>query len=144
MPVKEALGLAEKDGLDLVEVAPNSKPPVCRIMDYGKFNYEQSKKNQAAKKKSHSVLQLKEVKMRSRTDVHDFDFKLRHVKRFLNDGHKVKISLVFRGREMAHVELGREKLDKIAEEIKDVGIIEQQSRMEGRNMTMVIAPVKSH
>jgi len=139
MPVKEALKIAEEQGLDLVEVAPNANPPVCRIMNYGKYKYQQSKRSQEARKHQ-TVIHVKEVKVRPHTEEHDFQFKLRHVKRFLGEGHKVKISMLFRGREIVHPEFGREMFNRIIEENKDSVVIEQPPRMEGRNMVMILAP----
>jgi translation initiation factor IF-3 len=141
MSVREALAAAEAEGLDLVEISPQAKPPVCRIMDYGKFKYQQSKKAHEAKKKQ-TIVQVKEVKMGPKTEEHDFQFKFKHVLRFLEDGNKAKVSILFRGREMAHTELGRVLLDRMAEMVKDVGVIEQAPKLEGRNMTMIIAPKK--
>ena len=141
MPPQQALKLAEEEGLDLVEVAPQARPPVCRIMDYGKFKYQQRKKAQETRKKrSYSVVTLKEIKLRPRTDEHDLFFKIRNLKKFLANRNKIKISLQFRGREMAHMELGRKMMARIAEEIKDLGVIEQEPKMMGRFMTMVVAP----
>jgi translation initiation factor IF-3 len=139
LPIRDALRLAEEQALDLVEVAPLAKPPVCKIIDYGKFKYEQKKKATDARK-NQVVVQVKEVKMRPKTDTHDFDFKANHARRFLEEGDKVKASIVFRGREMAHQEIGLEHLNRLAERLSDVGIIEQPPRMEGRAMGMLIAP----
>ncbi len=139
LPVKEAIKIAEERGLDLVEVAPNSQPPVCRIMNYGKYKYQQSKRTQEARKHQ-TVIRIKEVKVRPRTEEHDFLFKLRHVKRFLDEGNKVKISILFRGREIAHPEFGKELLNRFIEGVKDVMVIEQSPRLEGRNMVMILAP----
>lgn len=139
LPVKEAIKIAEERGLDLVEVAPNSQPPVCRIMNYGKYKYQQSKRTQEARKHQ-TVIRIKEVKVRPRTEEHDFQFKLRHVKRFLDEGNKVKISILFRGREIAHPEFGKELLNRFVEGVKDVTVIEQSPRLEGRNMVMILAP----
>lgn len=139
LPLKEAMKLAEEQGLDLVEVAPQATPPVCRIMNYGKYKYQQSKKIQEAKKHQ-TVIQVKEVKIRPRTEEHDLQFKLRHAKRFLSEGNKVKVSMLFRGREIAHPEMGRELLDRIIAELKDLMVIEQAPRLEGRNMVMLLAP----
>jgi len=139
LPVKEAIKIAEERGLDLVEVAPNSQPPVCRIMNYGKYKYQQSKRTQEARKHQ-TVIRIKEVKVRPRTEEHDFQFKLRHVKRFLDEGNKVKISILFRGREIAHPEFGKELLNRFIEGVKDVVVIEQSPRLEGRNMVMILAP----
>jgi len=139
LAVKEAIRIAEERGLDLVEVAPNSQPPVCRIMNYGKYKYQQSKRTQEARKHQ-TVIHIKEVKVRPRTEEHDFQFKLRHVKRFLDEGNKVKISILFRGREIAHPEFGKEMLNRFVEELKDIMVIEQFPRLEGRNMVMIMAP----
>ena len=139
LSVDEALALAQEQGLDLVEVAPLARPPVVKIMDYGKFKFEQAKAARAAKKKQH-VIHLKEVKYRPGIDDHDFEFKTRHAREFLADGNKVKVTMMFRGRQMAHTELGRDVLDRVAAELKDIGKIEQDPKLEGRNMTMVLAP----
>ena len=142
LPIEQALQIAEEQGLDLVEVAPLARPPVCRIMDYGKFRYEEQRKAREARKKQHQV-QLKEVKMRPGIEDHDFDFKLRHARRFLEEGNKVKITMMFRGRQMAHPELGREVLDRVVQEVADVGKVESNPTMEARSMTMVLAPLRS-
>jgi translation initiation factor IF-3 len=133
--------MAEQHGLDLVEISPSASPPVCRIMDYGKFKYQRSKKSQASKKKRvQSIVHLKEVKLRPMTDEHDFQFKLRHIMRFLSEGNKAKVSMIFRGREITHPELGKEVFKRITEAVIDMGTIEQEPRMEGRSMIMVITP----
>lgn len=139
LPIEEALTAAEDRGLDLVEVAPNARPPVVKIMDYGKYKFEEAKAARAAKKKQH-VIHLKEVKFRPGIDDHDFEFKTRHAREFLQDGNKVKVTMMFRGRQLAHVEIGRAVLDRVAEVLEDVGKIEMQPKLEGRNMTMVIGP----
>jgi translation initiation factor IF-3 len=139
-PIREALTTAREMGLDLVEVSPKSKPPVCRIMDYGKYKYEQKKRLQEAKKKQ-SVVHMKEVKLRPKIDEHDFQFKLRHIERFLSEGNKAKITVIFRGRELAHKELGREKLERVAEAVKELGAIDQGPKQEGRNLAMVLSPI---
>ena len=139
MPVDEALAAAQDRGLDLVEVAPMARPPVVKIMDYGKFKFEEAKAARAAKKKQH-IIQLKEVKYRPGIDDHDFEFKTRHAREFLGDGNKVKVTMMFRGRQIAHLELGRAVLDRVAANLADVGKIESDAKLEGRNMTMVIAP----
>lgn len=139
LQIQDALERAQALSLDLVEVAPLAKPPVCRIMDYGKYRYEESKKAKEAKKKQ-VVIQLKEIKMRPKTDEHDFNFKARHVDRFLRAGHKAKVTIMFRGREVVHTQLGKRLLDRLAETVKDVALIEQSPRLEGRNMTMILAP----
>ncbi len=133
--------MAESQLLDLVEVSPTAVPPVCRIMDYGKFKYQQSKKMQEAKKKQVQV-QLKEVKLRPKTDEHDLLFKIKHVRRFLEEGNKAKITLVFRGREITHMEYGQKALDRFAHDLDDVAIIEVRPKMEGRSMFMIVAPKK--
>jgi len=126
-------------GLDLVEVAPNSRPPVCRILDFGKFKYELSKKDKAAKKKQHTF-QMKEMRYRPKIDNHDFEFKTRHVREFLESGSKVKTFVMFRGREMAYVEQGRKILDRVAEEVSDISSVEMEPKLDGRKMTMVLVP----
>src|SRR5512137_79657 len=142
LPVSEALRLAINYELDLVEVSPKSEPPVCRIMDYGKFKYQQSKKAHDAKKKQ-AVVHVKEVKMRSKTEEHDFQFKLRHIEHFLKEGNKTKITIVFRGRELAHPDLGRNMLVRVIEEAKEWGKIEQNPKFEGRNFIIILAPLQS-
>jgi translation initiation factor IF-3 len=137
----EAIKRAEESGLDLVEISPHANPPVCKIMDYGRFKYEQSKKKHEQKKKQ-TVVHIKEIKMRAATDEHDFQTKLRHVKRFLEEGNKVKISIRFRGREMAHTDLGRERMQKVADELKEIGQVESFPKMEGRQLFMMLAPLK--
>ena len=139
LSVDEAIAAAEARGLDLVEVAPMARPPVCRIMDYGKFKFEQAKAARAAKKKQHSI-QLKEIKFRPGIDIHDFEFKCRHAREFLAEGNKVKVTMMFRGRQMAHPELGREVLDRVSEILGDVAKLEQEAKLEGRNMTMLLTP----
>ena len=139
LPLHEALILAEGQHLDLVEVSPTAVPPVCRIMDFGKFKYQQSKKLQEAKKKQVQV-QLKEVKLRPKTDEHDLQFKIKHVRRFLEEGNKAKITVVFRGREITHMELGQTALDKFVEELQDVALIEVKPKMEGRAMFIIVSP----
>ena len=141
LPVSEALRLAINSELDLVEVSPKSEPPVCRIMDYGKFKYQQSKKAHDAKKKQ-AVVHLKEVKMRPKTEEHDFQFKLRHIERFLKEGNKTKVTIVFRGRELAHPDLGRNMLGRVTEEAKEWGKVEQVPKFEGRNFIMILAPLQ--
>ncbi|QWV95675.1 translation initiation factor IF-3 [Geomonas paludis] len=139
LPLREALALAESQQLDLVEVSPTAVPPVCRIMDYGKFKYQQAKKQAEAKKKQVQV-ELKEVKLRPKTDTHDLEFKVKHVRRFLEEGNKAKITVVFRGREITHQELGMAALEKVAAELADIGIVEVRQKMEGRSMFMIVAP----
>ena len=142
MAVQDAIQLAEEQGLDLVEVAPEARPPVCRVMDYGKYKYQQSKRLQQAKKKQ-KVISVKEIKLRPKTEEHDYQFKTQHVRRFLQDGHKAKVTVVFRGREMAHTELGRRMLDRIVEDMGDISTVEQTPRQEGRNMSMILSPRSS-
>ena len=137
----EALAMAQESGLDLVEIQPNGDPPVCRIMDFGKFKFEQQKKAHAARKKTKQV-EIKELKFRPTTDIGDYTIKLRNLRRFLEEGDKVKITIRFRGREMTHQELGRAMVDKISAEIAEEAVIEQYPRMEGRLMVMMIAPKK--
>jgi translation initiation factor IF-3 len=141
-PIAEALNIAREANRDLVEVSPTTSPPVCRIMDYGKFKYEQSKKTYQAKKKKHvpRVTHIKEIKVRPKTEEHDLQFKIRHIKKFLTQGDKAKITLIFRGREITRPELGQEVMNRIVEEIEDVGIVENPAKLEGRNMIMLIAP----
>ena len=141
MAVEEALATAEGDGLDLVEVAPNARPPVVRIMDYGKFKYEEARKSRQARKKQHHI-QIKEVKFRPAIEPHDFEFKVRHAKKFLEEGNKVKATMMFRGRQIANPSLGLEVLRKVAEVLDEVGKVEAQPSMEGRTMTMILAPRK--
>ncbi len=137
MTPEDAIQRAEEVGLDLVEVAPGSKPPVCRIMDYGKYKYEQKKKS--GKGKGHAA-SLKEVKLRPRTDQHDLDFKLKNARRFLMDGDKVKVTVMFRGRELVHRNLGRRKLDEVTEMLGQIATVENPPRMEGRFLSMILVP----
>ena len=139
MSTYDAMVLAELQQLDLVEVSPTAAPPVCRIMDYGKFKYQQSKKLQEARKKQVHV-EVKEIKLRPKTDDHDLQFKVKHVRRFLEEGNKAKVTLVFRGREITHMELGRAVIEKFAAEIADIAVIESQPRVDGRQMFMIVAP----
>lgn len=139
MPLIEALRAAANADLDLVEVSPKSEPPVCRIMDFGKFKYQQSKKAHDAKKKQ-AIVHLKEVKLRPKTEEHDLEFKLRHIERFLKEGNKTKVTIVFRGREISHPDFGRQMMERIAEQTKEWGRIEQPPKFEGRNYVMVLAP----
>ena len=138
---EEALAMAQEVGLDLVEIQPNGDPPVCRIMDFGKFKFEQQKKAHAARKKTKQV-EIKELKFRPTTDIGDYTIKLRNLRRFLEEGDKVKITIRFRGREMAHMELGDAMVKKIAADIAEEAVIEQYPRMEGRLMVMMVAPKK--
>jgi translation initiation factor IF-3 len=139
MSVEEALNVAFEEGLDLVEVAANADPPVCRIMDYGKYKYQASKKVQEARKKG-KAFQLKEIKFRPHTDEHDLDYKIRNLKRFLAKKNKVKLTVMFKGREYAYQEAGIELLNRVADEAAEEGAIEQEARLEGRNVTMVLVP----
>ncbi|KUP92238.1 translation initiation factor IF-3 [Tritonibacter horizontis] len=132
--------MAEEAGLDLVEISPNAAPPVCKIMDYGKFKYEQQKRESEARKKQ-KIIEVKEVKFRPNTDTNDYDVKMRNVFKFLENGDKVKITLRFRGREMAHQNLGRELLERVAVDVKEIGKIENMPKMEGRQMIMMIGPL---
>lgn len=131
--------MAAQEELDLVEVAPGAQPPVCKIMDYGKFKYQQNKRTQEAKKKQ-TIIQVKEVKMRPKTDEHDLMVKIKHIKRFLGQKDKAKVTILFRGREIAYTDQGTKLMDRIMEELKDEVIVEQSPRMEGRNMVMILAP----
>jgi translation initiation factor IF-3 len=137
MQTRDALRKAEEAGLDLVEVAPTASPPVCRIMDFGKYKYEMSKKAHESRKHQ-TVISVKEIKLRPRTDEHDIQFKLNNIKRFLVEGDKVKVSIMFRGREMAHPEQGRALLDRIVKELENDAVVEQHPRMEGRNMFLMM------
>ncbi len=139
-PIEEALRLAEEMDLDLVEVAPLADPPVCKIMDYGKYRYEQTVKMKEARKKQ-AVVSFKEMKMRPKIDRHDYEIKKRHIERFLKAGHKVKVTVMFRGREMTHTEKGLELLQQLAEEVAELGTVESEPKLEGRNMQMILAPV---
>ncbi len=141
MALQEAMDLADEAGMDLVEIAPNGEPPVCKVMDYGKFRFEQAKKAQLAKKKQKNV-QVKEVKFRPGTEEADYQVKMRNVRRFLDEGDKVKLTLRFRGREMAHKELGAAMLKRVETELAEEITVEQYPRMEGRQMVMMISPKK--
>ncbi|HEV8310630.1 MAG TPA: translation initiation factor IF-3 [Methylomirabilota bacterium] len=142
LPIGEALRIAAERELDLVEVAPEAAPPVCRIMDFGKFKYQQSRRAKDARKKQ-TIIQVKEVKMGPKTDEHDFQFKARHVRRFLEEGNKAKVTIRFRGREMAHTELGRKLLDRMSQDLQDIATIESHAKLEGRNLVMILTP-KAH
>jgi len=131
--------MAEEQHLDLVEVAPKAKPPVCRIMDFGKYRYEQQKREKEAKKKQ-KVISIKEVKLRPNIEQHDFDVKLKNALRFVEEGNKVKVTIMFRGRELSHPELGKEVLGRVAEKLGDSVSIERNAKLEGKNMTMIVAP----
>lgn len=142
MGIRDALARAEEEGMDLVEIAPQADPPVCRIMDWGKYRFEQSKKAQAARKKQKQI-QIKEVKFRPGTDDHDYDVKMRNLRRFIEEGDKVKVTLRFRGREMAHQELGLEILQRVEKDMAEETVVEQRPRMEGRQMVMMLSPKKT-
>ena len=142
LPTEEALSLAQDRDMDLVEVAPTANPPVCRIMDYGKHKYKASKKAHEAKKKQ-KIIHLKEVKFRPNTDQHDFDFKLRNVLRFLENGDKAKVVIFFKGREIVHREFGMRVLQRVAEATEEDAVIEQQAKQEGRTLVMILAPKNS-
>ena len=139
MQTHEALRLAEEQGLELVEVNPRAQPPVCRVMDFGKFKYETSKKEKASRKHQSTVV-VKEIKLRPKTDDHDLDFKLKHIRRFLGEGNKCKLAIVFRGREIVHPETGQAMLDTVVKAITDIAMIEQRPVMEGRRMVMLVGP----
>ncbi|HEX9778913.1 MAG TPA: translation initiation factor IF-3 [Geopsychrobacteraceae bacterium] len=141
LSIADALAAAAEQGLDLVEVSPGAEPPVCRIMDFGKFKYQQAKRASEAKKKQVRV-ELKEVKMRPKTDEHDFQFKIKHARRFLEEGNKVKLTIMFRGRENAHPERGMMQLEKAVEALKDLGQVESRPNKMGRFMSMVVGPIK--
>jgi translation initiation factor IF-3 len=142
MSSTEALKIAQQRGLDLIEIVPNGTPPVCKIMDYGKFKYEQTKKDKIQRKNQH-VTQLKEIRFHPNTDVHDFEFKTRHAKKFLEEGHKVKATVVFKGREITYKEHGKEVLQRLAEQLVEVAKVDQSPKLEGRMMVMIFAPDKS-
>src|SRR5512142_377104 len=139
LPIDQALARAQELGMDLVEVSPMAKPPVCKIMDYGKFKYLEKKKQNEAKKKQ-VVVQLKEVKLRPRTEEHDYEVKIKKVREFLGESNKARITVMFRGREMSHKELGQKVLQRVIEELRDVAVIEAAPRVEGRQMFMILAP----
>jgi len=141
LTLQEALREAGEAGMDLVEVAPNSSPPVCRVMDYGKFRYQQSKKLQVAKKHQ-ATIQLKEIRLRPKMEEHDLQVKLRHIKRFLEENNKVKVTMMFRGREIAYTDIGRRIMDGILSELEESCVIDQHPKLEGRNMVMIVAPKK--
>jgi len=140
-PLPEALATAHERDLDLVEVAPNADPPVCRIMDFGKFKYEQDQRRKESRRKASNVV-IKEMKFRPKISGGDYDTKMRHVERFLHEGSKVKVTIMFRGREMAHPELGMRILDRIADDVSDYAVVDQAPRQDGRNMTMVLHPTR--
>ena len=142
MSAPEALDIAEEQGLDLVKISPQAQPPVCKLMDYGKYRFEQSKREKEAKKNQH-VVEIKEVRMSPGIDIGDFNTKLKNAQKFLADGNRVKVSVRFRGREMAHTEIGRELLKKFAESCAEVAIMDKDAKMEGRNMSMFLSPKTS-
>jgi len=139
MPLKEALAKATEKGLDLVEISPNAKPPVCRIMDYGKYRFEQIKREKESKK-NQKVIQVKEVKLRPNIEDHDFETKAKNAEKFLKSGDKVKATIMFRGREITHPELGRALCDKLIERLADVSLVEKPAKVEGKNMIVIFAP----
>ncbi len=139
MTVRDALRMATENGLDLVKVAPNAEPPVCRIMDYGKFKYEQSKLDKEAKKKQ-TIISIKEIKMRPNIEDHDFLVKMKNVSKFLEDGDKVKLTIMFRGREISHPQLGEQLLVNVAEIVKEIATVEKSAKLEGKNMVMILMP----
>jgi translation initiation factor IF-3 len=139
LPIAQALDLARQRDMDLVEVAGEAVPPVCRIMDFGKYKYLQSRRQKDARKKQ-TVIQVKEVKLGPKTDTHDFDFKAKHVRRFLDEGNKAKVTVRFKGREMAHTDLGWKMLNRMVEIMSDVAVIENHPRMEGRMLSMILSP----
>ena len=139
MPIDQALSYAQQQGLDLVEVSPMSKPPVCKVMDYGKFKYDEKKRANEARKKQ-VVVRIKEVKMRPKTEDHDYEFKVNNIRRFLEDGDKARVTIMFRGREITHKEIGQNLLSDVVGDLKDAAVIEPAPRMEGRQMFMILAP----
>jgi translation initiation factor IF-3 len=139
METRRALSLAQEQGLDLVEIAPTAQPPVCKILDYGKFKYDTSKKQKEAKKKSHTT-DVKGIRMRYGTETHDLEYRIKDARRFLEEGNKVQVTLIFRGREMSHPEIGRGQLEKLTNAVADVGAVERPPVMEGKRMTVLIAP----
>ena len=143
MPIQQALETARAKELDLVEVAPEAAPPVCRIMDFGKYKYMQARRQKEARKKQ-TVIVVKEVKMGPKTEKHDFEFKVKHVRRFLDEGNKAKVTVRFKGREMAHTELGWKMLQKMVEAVADVALVENHPRMEGRMLSMILSPKAHH
>ena len=143
LPTPEALKQAEAAGMDLVEISPRAVPPVCRIMDYGKFKFEEAKKTRQAKRKQ-TVIEIKEIKFRPKTDTHDYDFKLAHIRRFLSEGNKVRMVVQFRGREIVHPQTGRSMLESVSKDVADLAMVEQVPLMDGRRMVMVVAPRPSN
>jgi translation initiation factor IF-3 len=141
MNPSEAIRLAQQRGLDLIEIVPNATPPVCKIMDFGKYKYEQTKKDKLQRKHQH-VTQLKELRFHPNTDVHDFDFKTRHARRFLEEGHKVKATVVFKGREITYKEQGEDVLKRLVEKLSDCAKVDQEAKLEGKSMALILAPDK--
>lgn len=139
VPPDEGLKMAEKEGLDLVEISPDAKPPVCKVMDYGKYRYEIAKKEKDSKKKQH-VIVVKEIRLRPRTEDHDLEFKMKHARKFLEQKNKVKFTVMFRGREMAYKEFGEQLLDRVVEYLDEVSKVEMEKKMEGRRLTMTLIP----
>ncbi len=140
LPLKKAIEVAKEEGLDLIEVSPNANPPVCKIMDIGKYKYDLQKKANNAKKKQ-KIVSLKEIKLRPGTEIHDYNFKLKNAKKFLSKGDKVKFTVRFKGREMQHVQLGKDLMNRIIEDTKDIGKVETHPKFEGRQMIMIIQPL---
>jgi len=139
VPPEEGLKMAEREGLDLVEISPDAKPPVCKVMDYGKYRYEIAKKEKDSKKKQHIIV-VKEIRLRPRTEDHDLEFKMKHARKFLEQKNKVKFTVMFRGREMAYKEFGEQLLDRVVEYLDEVSKIEMEKKMEGRRLTMTLIP----
>jgi translation initiation factor IF-3 len=139
METRRALGLAQEQGLDLVEIAPQAQPPVCRILDFGKYKYDQSKKQKEAKKKAHTT-DVKGIRMRYGTEEHDVSYRVKDARRFLEEGNKVQVTLIFRGREMTHPEIARAQMEKLTSAVADVAVVERPPSIEGRRMTLLLAP----
>ncbi len=140
LPLKKAIEIAKEDGLDLIEISPNANPPVCKVMDMGKYKYDLQKKANMAKKKQ-KVVSVKEIKLRPGTEIHDYNFKLKNAKKFLSKGNKVKFTVKFKGREMQHIQLGKDLMNRIIEDTKELGKIETHPKFEGRQMIMIIQPI---
>ena len=140
LPTREAINIARQEGLDLIEISPNANPPVCKIIDVGKYKYDLQKKANKAKKKQ-KIINLKEIKLRPVTEIHDYNFKIKNAQKFLEKGDKVKFTVKFRGREMQHTELGKDLMNRIIEETKDIAKVESQPKFEGRQMVMIIQPI---
>ena len=140
LPIKEAIEIAKNEGLDLIEISPNANPPVCKIMDMGKYKYDLQKKANQAKKKQ-KIVSLKEIKLRPGTETHDYNFKIKNAKKFISKGDKVKFTVKFKGREMQHTQLGKELMNRIIEETKDIAKVESQPKFEGKQMVMIIQPI---